>query len=522
MMLLAAGSTGLVSCSDDYAQPPVVLPEGGIGTGAWDNPMTAYQCRIGSVNPDRSEAWVTGYIVGVVNTSVGNVLNARCAQFEGPFTTNTNLIIAMTPDETNWENCATVQLPSGGVRDALNLVSNPDNLGKQVTIKGTTGEKYCGAYGIRSASDYNWGDKGNEEVVLPPADGPFYVDWEASTSFSTYEAMGWKNVMVSGGLSGWYINDFNGNHYIATSAYKGTQTGGPYENWLISPAIDLSKLDTKTLEFITQAAYPAENSTLEVYAMTSDNPKKSTNTRLQAAIATPPASGGGGSPYSDWLNSGKIDLSHFSGTIYIGWRYYSAQGSQGYSSTYCIDNVNVGNAMPSTPDTPDTPDNPPAQPGTIYEGLGVSETSIDWTFDNIQLPAGVTTVWSWKEYSGKYYLNGSAFGGSAQDCVAIAYSPAISLTGVTGASVEFDHAAKFQKTIATLGRFVVREKGTSDWTEMEIPQWPKVDTWTFSSSGKIDISAFDGKEVEIGFKYVSSTAGADTWEIRNVKVTGKK
>lgn len=81
MMSLIAALMVLVSCDSEYSQPPVNLPEGGIGTGAWDNPMTAYQCLLGSVNPDRAEAWVTGYIVGVVNTEVGNVLNERCAQF---------------------------------------------------------------------------------------------------------------------------------------------------------------------------------------------------------------------------------------------------------------------------------------------------------------------------------------------------------------------------------------------------------------------------------------------------------
>lgn len=514
---VAALGVGVSSCNEEYAQPPVNMPEGGIGTGTWNNPMTAYQCLIGSVNPDRDEVWVTGYIVGIVNTEVGNVLNERCAQFDAPFGVNTNLLIAMNPDERNWEKCATVQLPSGSVRSALNLTDHPDNQGKQVTIKGTPGTKYCGAYGLRSASDYNWGDQGKEEVELAPVDGPFFQNFEASTSFDTYKSQGWSNIMVLGGLSGWYIRNFDNNNYITVSAYNGSATGGPYENWLITPAIDLTKLEKKTLEFITQAAYTADNSYLEVYAMTSNIPSQSTNTKLNASIATPPSSG---STYSSWVNSGLIDLSQFSGTIYIGWRYYSEHGGSNGSSTYCVDNVSVGGATEA--DIPSTPE-PPADPNALYSMLNENAGSIDWTYDNISLGEGLSYVWEWKEYSGSHYLNGSGYaGGKAIPALSYAYSPAVSLAGVTGTKVQFEHAAKFQTTIVSLGKLVVREAGASQWTEFDIPTWPGTDSWKFVSSGIIDISTFDGKNVEIGFKYESTAAGADTWEIKNLKVTGSK
>lgn len=518
IMMAAVALTAPVfgSCDEDLAETPIILPDGGVGTGKWDNPMTVYQCRIGSINPEKNPAWVKGYIVGVINVNITNVLSERTAQFDGPFEVNTNLIIAMSPDERNWENCATVQLPSGAVRNALNLVDNPDNLGKLVTIKGQTGEKYCSAYGLRSCEDYNWGDIGKEEVELAPVDGPFYQDFEASTSFDTYKAQGWSNVAVKGGLSGWYVRKFDNTNYITVSAYNGTATGGPYENWLITPAIDMSKITEKTLEFVTQAAYTADNSILEVYVMTDNNPKTSTNTRLEAAIATPPQSGG---PYSSWVESGKIDLSAYTGTIYIGWRYYSEHGGQSGSTTYCVDNINVGNATPNDPGTPDTPDTPAGD--AIYQGLAEGAASIDWTFDNVLLGTGMTYIWKWTDYNGSHYLNGSGYSnGTALATKGYAYSPAFSLAGVAGATIEFDHAAKFQTTCTQLCKVVVREKG-GEWKEFNIPTWPEAGSWKFANSGKIDISEFAGKEVEIGFKYESTAQGADTWEIKNVKVSKK-
>lgn len=531
--MFMAGATAVTSCSDDYSNAPVIVPEGGIGSGAWDDPMTAYQVQIGSVNDSIEEVWAKGYIVGVVNTDLGNTLNERCAQFEGPFTVETNMLISIyTPEElidkfttsdtegeiltdTRWEHVATVQLPSStAARSDLNLASNEENIGKMVCLRGTVGVKYCGAYGVKSVSDYNWGEIGKEPVVLPPIEGPFWENFEATTEFGPYKAQGWKNVAVAGGLSGWYIKSYNGQNYITVSAYLGSPTAGPYENWLITPEIDLEALEHKTLEFISQAGYVAPDNSLEVYAMTSNDPAKSTNTKLTATIAEPPTSG-----YSAWVNSGKIDLSGFSGKIYIGWRYKSAHGGSGNSTTYCVDDINIGEASEPTTVIPDP--GPAPSGGALFSMLDASATSCDWTFQNVTLPASLSYIWKWEEYNGNHYLNATA-GTSPVESEAYAYSPAVSLAGVKGASVEFEHAAKFQTTIKTLCKLVVREAGTTSWTEYDIPEWPAAGGWKFAKSGKIDISAFDGKTVEIGFKYASDKNGTDKWEINNLKVNGTK
>lgn len=509
-LVLAAGLAG---CDNELAEPPIPVPDGGrVGTGAWNNTMTAYQARIGSVNDTIPEPWVTGYIVGYVNTNVSNVLSAACAEFTADdCTVNTNLLIAVDSLETDWEKCATVQLPSGAVRSALNLKDHKDNLGKLVSIKGTTGSKYCGAYGVRSVSEYNWGDKGIPSEPTGPVEAlPYlYENFQNSDKIGAYIAQGWVNAEVAGGLSGWYIKDFNGGYYITVSAYLGNAAGGPYENWLITPPVDLSKSNSKTLTFETQAAYPAEDSYLEVYVMDSNDVKTAVKTKLDAAIATPPEKN-----YSAWVKSGTIDLSGYNGVVYIGWRYYSAHGGSGASTTYCVDNVNVGGA-PETPNNPGTED-------VIYSGLLETSATCDWQFDNVNLASGLSYVWSWKEYNGNHYLNGSAyFNKEYKEALSYAYSPEIDLTGKTKVSVSFEHAAKFQTTLKELCGFAVRESGSKEWTDLTIPNWPGTSGWTFVNSGDIDLSAYAGKKIEIAFKYGSSSAGADTWEVKNVKVTGK-
>lgn len=171
MALLAVGA--FTSCTGEQAQPPVIMPEGGVGNGEWNDPMTVYQASLGSIatetkenedgteySVEREQSWVTGYIVGYVDVSIANVMKEETVKFTVPATVASNIVLAAKPDETDWTKCVPVQLPSGEVRNALNLVDHPENAGALVTIYGTTGSKYCSVYGVRSVSKYKWGKKG--------------------------------------------------------------------------------------------------------------------------------------------------------------------------------------------------------------------------------------------------------------------------------------------------------------------------------------------------------------------------
>lgn len=172
----------------------------------------------------------------------------------------------------------------------------------------------------------------------------------------------------------------------------------------------------------------------------------------------------------------------------------------------------------------DTP-TPPAGEQTIFSALSdaLTEMPADWTLDNVSLGDGLSYVWSWKTYNDKGYLNASAFMNSAAiPSEAYAVSPVIDLTGATGCTVSFDHAAKFQTTLRKLCGVVAREEGATAWTDLSGITWPEAGSWTFVNSGAISLAAFDGKKVQVAFRYKSDATGADTWEIKNFTVNGKK
>lgn len=143
-----------------------------------------------------------------------------------------------------------------------------------------------------------------------------------------------------------------------------------------------------------------------------------------------------------------------------------------------------------------------------------------WVLNHGKLTDILTKVWEWRNFNNMYYLNASAYvNGTAYESNGWAISPVIRLNS-SAKSISFEHAAKFQSTLMEMCSVNIRVYGNSDWTKLEIPNWPLAGSWTFVNSGDIDISAFAGKEVEIGINYTSDYRGADTWEIHNLVIPG--
>lgn len=164
---LAVAAIGLTSCGNDKEMPPVAFPDGGseetIGSGTWDDPYSVWQALAGTEMAEGVDGvWVTGYIVGYINTFDGDYakLREKSAVFSAVGAPNSNLLLAMTPEETDWEKCIPVQLAYGTSGRDLSLGQHPEYLHRQVTLYGETGNKYLSVYGLRGCSNYNWGPEG--------------------------------------------------------------------------------------------------------------------------------------------------------------------------------------------------------------------------------------------------------------------------------------------------------------------------------------------------------------------------
>lgn len=107
----------------------------------------AYDVSAARGHAGEQGVWVCGYIVGVA-TNTGKI------SFTAPFTKNTNLALGSRAATDDKDYCLTVELKSGAIRDALNLVDHPDLLGRKVYIRGDLVSAYYGIPGLKAPSDY--------------------------------------------------------------------------------------------------------------------------------------------------------------------------------------------------------------------------------------------------------------------------------------------------------------------------------------------------------------------------------
>lgn len=300
--------------------------------GTKEKPYTVANVQAGATG---TGVWVKGYIVGWID---GKTL-ADGAKFNADgVTVSSNVMLADAADAATTAKIIPVQLPSGEIRKAVNLQDNPANYKKEVLLKGNL-VAYFGVPGLKEVSaavidgkEYPMGgdDQPSGDVVTSLDE-----NFDASTDIPA----GWTQKQAAGDKA-WYVRSFNENNYITMSGYNGT---APFDQWLLSPAIDMDKVSNKTLTFDTQVnGYGATTTTLKVYIVT-DPANLATATELKATFATAPAAGADGkTKYSEWVKSGNVDLAKYKGKVYIAFRYQASKDAN--YATWCVDNVKLNAA----------------------------------------------------------------------------------------------------------------------------------------------------------------------------------
>lgn len=143
-----------------------------VGNGSKEAPFSAADVvKINNRLPLSEKYWVQGYMVGCAAN--GGELAASLAA--------TNVALGDAADQTT--NCVPVELPSGEIRTALNLVDNAGYVGRQVKVYGQL-ISYFLFTGVKAISDY--------ELIALPVDlrmeGAYKVGGETPDFASLYDA----------------------------------------------------------------------------------------------------------------------------------------------------------------------------------------------------------------------------------------------------------------------------------------------------------------------------------------------
>ena len=372
-----------------------------------------------------ASGWVTGYIVGAVAPEVTTVTSDADIEWAAPTTLGNTIVIGMTADTRSFAQCIVMELPQGSaLQNTVNLAEHPEALGTQIWVKGKL-ENYMGTYGLTG----NSGSAGEfKTTVVSGGEGSLFENFENVSgdeipdTWTAYNYQGDKD---------WFINDENnGNHYASMTGFRGNQP--PFETWLVSPALDIDAAGKKVFSFDSQiAAFGGGTNQLQCFVMTTNDPKTAVTTEVTDQINW--ASGTSG--YSDWTPSGDIDLSNYTGTIFIGFRYY-ADPSDEYD-TWSLDNFRFGIESGTTPD-----------PGPGGDDTPISATRAD--FETFGTPSGYYNTFTSSD--GWVATNCSLLAGSDDPS---AESPYFQFIGyVTGSTTEFAYAPCMNGNTSRAGTIV--------------------------------------------------------------------
>ena len=167
----------------------------------------------------------------------------------------------------------------------------------------------------------------------------FGEDFESGTDGSILDLPGWTNFSQAG-TKKWLIGEYQDDKYAEFTSYQ----SGEVSNiaWLVSPAINMDAQEGEKLIFLSNQSYVSNASnSLEVFVSTDyDGTDVLAATWIQLDNAILPTVS---SPYFEYIKSGEIDLSGYTGTLHVAFKVTGSGTNTALDGGYQIDDVRIFN-----------------------------------------------------------------------------------------------------------------------------------------------------------------------------------
>jgi len=148
---------------------------------------------------------------------------------------------------------------------------------------------------------------------------------------------GWTNFAEVGTVK-WEEGYYNGTKYAEFTSYQSGQATNIA--WLVSPAINMDIMDNETLAFdVAQAYVSSSSNSIELLVSTNYDGTNVLPANWQPLSFTKP-------PLDfdtnfDFFSSGLVDLSSYTGSIYLAFRCKGSGTNFSLDGTYELDNIRI-------------------------------------------------------------------------------------------------------------------------------------------------------------------------------------
>lgn len=153
----------------------------------------------------------------------------------------------------------------------------------------------------------------------------------------------------------------------------------------------------------------------------------------------------------------------------------------------------------------------------VLYAINFTKDQTDWSISNKVMPDDLTYVWTANNYGyvASAYANNTSYATEAW-----LISPVMDMTKASDVELTINHAGnKFGGKVEDQVSVLATTDGTN-WAPLKVAAWPAGNSWTFNESA-VDISSLAGKNnVQIAFKYTSTTESAGTYEISEFTIKG--
>jgi len=207
------------------------------------------------------------------------------------------------------------------------------------TIAGVINKNYNGSnlvMVLNDVADVNMNDARCTPLDINDFTPVLEEDFSSATNNTNLDIPGWTNFAEAGGRV-WREKVYQGNGFTEFSAYN----SGDASNiaWLVSPVMDMDAQTNEILSFKTSKHHlDSPQNTLEVFVSTDFDGTNVLTATWQPITANLVSMS---DPNYDWINSGSVDLSTYTGNLYVAFKYTGSGTDTTLDGAFRVDDFSV-------------------------------------------------------------------------------------------------------------------------------------------------------------------------------------